>query len=193
MEFHELLNECLAAIKNGDETKFYDLVQLTYGPLKSVAKRYLNNESHARAVVSEVYEKIYRYAARYDTSKKAFTYLWQIVKHKAYDYNKKEKHKTVNIDDISLFDQTDHYERVDTKMDVERAVTLLKNPDKQIVEWTFNHDMTQEEIAQRLGISKSAVCQRLSKAKKKLSKYFDDAKHFERPNSISDKTQGEKL
>ena len=173
MTYYERLNECLAAIKRGDQTKYSELHHLTYGPLINVAKSYLIDKSYAETVMSDLYLRIYLYADRYDTSKDAFNYLWQIVKNKAFDYNKESlKNNTVNIDDVPICDSIDPYERANARMDVAKALKRIGHIDALIVIWTYKDELTQEEIAKRLGISKSAVCQRLSKTKEKLSKYL---------------------
>ena len=173
MTYNEMLNECLAAIKRGDQTKYSELHHLTYGPLLSVAKSYLIDKSCAETVMSDLYYKIYLYADRYDTSKDALSYLWQIVKNKAFDYNKKYlKNNTVNIDDIPIFDKIDPYERAESRIDVSKALKRVGNTNAMIVIWTYRDGLTQEEIGKRLRITKSAVCQRLSKTMEKLSEYL---------------------
>ena len=173
MTYNEELNQCLAAIKNGDETQFADLHRLTYGPLKNVAKSYLIDKSYADAVVNDLYYKIYRYAARYDTSRDALTYLWQIVKNKAFDYNRRyKKDKWINIDDIPISDIIDPYELVNVKIDLERALGRLKMKEQLIIIWTYTDGLTQEEIGKRLDVSKSAVNQRLKKIKNKLREFL---------------------
>lgn len=173
MTYNEKLNECLAAIKNGDKTKYFELHQLTYGPLLNVAKSYLIDKSYAETVMSDLYYRIYLYADRYDTSKDAKVYLWQIVKHKAFDYNKQcIKNNTINIDDVQILDKIDPYERANARMDIRKALKRVELKNAMIVIWTYRDGLTQDEIAERLGISKSAVCQRLSKTIKKLSEYL---------------------
>ena len=173
MTYKEKLNECLAAIKRGDQTKFNDLVRLTYGPLITVAKRYLFDKSCAEMVVSDLYYRIYIYADHYDTSKDALTYLWQIVKRKAYDYNKQYlKNNAANIDEVQLTDAIDPYERVNAKIDIADALRRIGVVNTMIIVWTYRDGLTQEEIGQILSISKSAVCQRLNKIKKKLLDYL---------------------
>ena len=173
MTFNEQLNECLAAIKHGDQTKYAQLHQLTYGLLMNVAKSYLIDKSYAETVVSDLYLRIYLYADRYDTSKDALSYLWQIVKNRAYDYNKRQlKENTVNIDDVQIFDKNDQFERANARMDVIEALKRVGHTNAMIVIWTHRDGLTQEEIGERLNISKSAVCQRLSKTMEKLSKYL---------------------
>ena len=174
MTYNEMLNECLAAIKRGDETKFYELHHLTYGPLLKVARSYLMDKSDADAVMSDLYFRIYRYADHYDVSKDAQAYLWQIVKNRAFDYNKQHlKNNTVSIDDVQIFDEIDQFERADTRIDISKALSRVDDTNALIFVWTYRDKLTQEEIGQRLGISKSAVCQRLSKTKEKLSQYLN--------------------
>ena len=173
MTYNERLNECLAAIKHGDQTKYNDLHHLTYGPLMNVAKSYLIDKSYADTVMSDLYYRIYLYADRYDTTKDAKSYLWQIVKHKAFDYNKMcFKNNTVNIDDLPIFDQIDPYERANDRIDVAKALKRVGHTNAMIVIWTYRDGLTQEEIGQMLKITKSAVCQRLSKTIEKLSEYL---------------------
>ena len=173
MTYDEKLNECLAAIKHGDKTKYFDLHHLTYGPLKNVAKSYLIDKSYADTVMSDLYFRIYLYADNYDTSKDAKTYLWQIVKNKAFDYNKQRlKSKTINIEDVPIFDKNDQYERVETRIDVSKALKRVGHTNAMIVVWTYRDGLTQEEIGKRLRMTKSAVCQRLSKTMDKLSEYL---------------------
>ena len=173
MTYKEQLNECLAAIKNGDHSKYCEFHHLTFAPLINVARRYLIDKSYAETVMSDLYMKIYLYADRYDTSRDAQAYLWQIVKNKAYDYNRQcLKNKTVDIESVQLFDNVDQFERANARIDVNKALKHVGYDNAMIVIWTYTDELTQEEIGQMLGISKSAVCQRLNKTKKKLMEYL---------------------
>lgn len=175
MTYHEQLNDCLAAIKNDDQTRYEEFHQLTYAPLLNVAKSYLIDKSYAEAVISDMYLNIVRYAGHYNPSREAYRYLWQIVKNKCFDYNKQQlKNKTVNIDDIPIFDKVDHFERADMKMDVANALSRLGDKNALIVAWMFRDGLTQEEIGERLGITKSAVCQRLGRIFRDLKTYLKD-------------------
>ena len=173
MTYNQMLNQCLTAIKGGDQTKYSELHHLTYAPLINVAKSYLIDKSYADTVMSDLYLRIYLYADHYDTSKDALTYLWEIVKNKAFDYNRKHlKANTVNIDDIQLCDKTDQFERVNARIDIAKALKRVGHTNALIVIWTYRDGLTQEEIGKRLKISKSAVSQRLSRTMAKLSEYL---------------------
>lgn len=173
MTYNEKVNECLAAIKNGDHTKFSELYYLTYARLKSVAQSYLINKSQAEYVLSDVYQRIHIYADRYNTSKSAITYLWQIVKNRAFDYNRQLlKNKTVSLDEIEIAEKIDPFELENAKIDIAKALTKLDPTNALIIVWTYRDGLTQDEIGERLKITKSAVCQRLSKSRKKLFEYL---------------------
>ena len=173
MTYNETLNEYLAAIRDGDETKFNDFVSFTYGPFLNVAKMYLFDKSEAESVMTDVYLKLYRYADRYDTSRNAKSYIWQIVKNKAIDYNKQRyKHQAINIEDIPVMDNVDHYDRAITRADLLNALSKIEPKNAWIFVWVCMQDHTQDEVAEKLNISKSAVSQRLTKTKKKLSEYL---------------------
>ena len=172
-QFHEEVTECLLAIKNDDETQFERLCNLTRPPLLRLAKRYLRNDSFYEDVVSEVYINIVKYAASFNPSKEndGFSYLWTIVRNNASDINKDIlKHQAANIDDISIFDKGDQFERANLKMDINNALKKVGYINAMIILWTYKDDLKQEEIAEMLGISKSAVSQRLTKTKEKLRK-----------------------
>ena len=174
MTYREKLNECLAAIKHGDQTRYYELHHLTFGPLVNVAKMYLIDNSYAEIVVSDMLYSIYRYADRYDTTKDALAYLWQIVKHRAFDCNKKHrKDNWISIDELPICDNADPYERANAKMDIERALRRVRDTDRLIVTLTYRDGLTQEEIGERLDMTKSAVCQRLKKTLNKLREYLN--------------------
>ena len=166
------VSECLAAIKNGDETRFERLCKLTNGPLQSVAKRYLVDKSCCEDVVSEVYLNIVKYVDKYTPGRNGFTYLWQIVKNKAFDCNDDYlKHTIVNID-IVCHDTNDEFEESTSQIDLALALKTVGHKNAAIIMWTFKDGLTQEEIGNLLGISKSAVNQRLKSSLKKLLKYY---------------------
>ena len=173
MTYKEKLNECLAAIKHGDQTRYQEFHDLTYGPFLNVARSYLMNKSDATAIMSDLYLRIIYYADKYDTSRDAYTYIWQIVKNRAYDSNKKHlKENTVNIDEVPIIDNIDYFERADIRMDIVRALNCVGHINALIVVWTYRDGLTQTEIGKRLKISASAVCQRLSKTLEKLKIYL---------------------
>ena len=173
MTYNERLSKCLEAIKRGDQTKYQELHEMTFGPLINVAKMYLIDNSHAKAVVLDLYYKIYLYADRYDASKDALSYLWQITKNIAFDYNKRyKKDNWISIEELQIADAIDPYDIVNARIDIQRALSRVRMRDRLIIIWTFRYRLTQEEIGNRLGITKSAVNQRLKKTLNKLREYL---------------------
>ena len=172
-EQREKINKCLAAIKNGDETQFDKLCHLTHAPLITLAKRYLLDKSYAEDAVADVYLNLCLYAKSYTIGKNGYSYLWQIVKNNAYDYNQDYlKHHSVTIDNIDMPDPNNQYEKSISNMDFDIALKRVGYKNAMILLWTFKDGLTQEQIGDMLRVSKSAVNQRLKSALNKLSKYY---------------------
>ena len=167
------VTECLAAIKRGDETQYDRLCELTYSPLQYVAKKYLYDKSLCRDVVSEVYINIIKYIKKYNPRKNGYNYLWQIVKRKAYDCNDDYKRQTIiNVDIVGGSDNNNQFENTISQIDLELALKVVGHINTSIIMWTYQDDMTQEEIGDLLQMTKSAVNQRLKKSMEKLSNYY---------------------
>ena len=171
--FEKEVTACLAAIKRGDETQFDKLCHLTHAPLLTLAKRYLIVKSYAEDAVSDVYLNLYLYAKSYKIGKNGLNYLWEIVKHNAYNYNQDyKKHHSIIIENIDIPDTNNQYEHVISDVDFEIAEKYVGYTNAMILLWTYKYDYTQEQIGDLLGITKSAVNQRLKATLKKLSKYY---------------------
>lgn len=172
-QFELEVTECLTAIKKGDQTKFDRLCRLTYAPLNRLAKLYLIDKSYAEDAVADVYLNICLYADSYTIGRNAYTYLWQIVKNNAYNYNKDYlKHHSLSIEDINVCDEKDQFEKVISDIDFDIACKHVGYTNAMILFWTYRDELTQEVIGEMLGVTKSAVNQRLKGSLKKLLKYY---------------------
>lgn len=171
--FEKEVTECLTAIKNGDETQFDKLCHLTHAPLQTLAKRYLIDKSCAEDAVADVYLNIWLYAQSYKIGKNGYSYLWQIVKNNAYDYNQDhKKHHSVIIENIDIPDPHNQYDQIISDIDFELVEKHVGYTNAMILLWTYKYGYTQEQIGDMLLITKSAVNQRLKATLAKLAKYY---------------------
>lgn len=77
-------------------------------------------------------------------------------------------------DDGSLMDiiaDEDDTERIVTKIDIESLLSRLENEDREIIIMRYVHELTQSQIAKRLGTSQVQISRRLQKLMQKLKKY----------------------
>jgi len=84
---------------------------------------------------------------------------------------------TVYMERLVDQNQTEFTETYENKMVVERAMHTLKEDLREVVRMTYYEDLSQTEIAERLGISQMQVSRRLRKALELLSKSL----HAEKP------------
>ena len=84
---------------------------------------------------------------------------------------------TVYLERLVDQNQVEFTETYENRMVVERALCTLKEELRDVVKMTYYEDLSQTEIAERLGISQMQVSRRLRKALELLSKNL----HVERP------------
>ena len=162
--FGEEVNQYLIAFKNGDRSQFDSFFHKYHDRFLACAVYYLINKDNREDVISETYFKICKYIGSFNAEEDGYNWILKIIQNIAKDQNKKDlRYKKVDIDNIYLAEEHDTYSEVDIEVDLER---LFKNTDYRnyiIAVLAFRKGRTQEEIAGMLGISKSAVCQRMSK------------------------------
>lgn len=162
--FGEDINQYLIAFKEGDRSQFDFFFHKYHDHFLSYAVYYLINKDNREDVISEAYYKICNRIYSFDPGQDGYNWIIKIIQNTARTQNKKElRYKTLNMDAIHLTDGYDPYSEIDIEMDLERLFKASDYRNYVIAVLAFRKGRTQEEIATMLGISKSAVCQRMSK------------------------------
>lgn len=160
----EDINKYLIAFKDGDKSQFDSFFHKYHDRFLSWAVYYLVNKDNREDVISETYFRICKYIHSFNPEEDGYDWILKIIQNIARDFNKKEiRYKTVDIDSIYLAEGYDPYSEIDINIDLER---LFKNTDYRnyiIAVLAFRKGRTQDEIGHMLGISRSAVCQRMVK------------------------------
>ena len=168
------INEYLAAIKNGDSTKLNPLFEMIGGTLALIARIFLDNPDDDWHVVSEVYRRVGRSILTYNTSRDGYTWLYQIVKNTARSHNKTEsKHKTINLNYLESLKQYSPETITAEWIDFCDALKQLDPESKELIIARYIRDIPIKQIARKMRISESAVCQKISKIVAKIKKYCD--------------------
>lgn len=169
--FGEDINQYLIAFKKGDRSQFDTFYHKYHDHFLSWAVYYLVNKDNREDVLSETYLKVCKYIYSFDDEEDGYNWIIKIIQNTARSQNKRDlRYKTVDIDNIYLSVDCDSYSEVDIDIDLEQ---LLKNTDYRnyiIAVLAFRKGRTLEEIAAMLGISKSAVCQRMKKIRAIIEK-----------------------
>lgn len=171
----EKTDEEILQISGKNPHVFAILVSRYESALLRKAKRLVKSREAAEDVVQETFTKVYIYANQFKSMEGASfkSWLYKILINTAYtEYQKKKRRGTVvSIDDgvadmvadpTSLFGDIELRDRV--------AMTLSRIPDSLscILTEYFIEDKPQKQIAQKEGVSLSAIKTRLHRAKKKF-------------------------
>jgi len=170
----QLIEEC----RGGNFNNFRKLIELTSPFAYSVAFRILGNEDQAKDVVQETMITIWQKLKRIKSAEVYKTWIYRIVVNKCYDHMRKRKRNPEFVTD----EQT--WELISNRISVEPSVTLENNETAKIIGILTKklsprqktvfvlsdlEGMSNDEISEITGISKSAVKANLYHARKSIS------------------------
>lgn len=170
----ELIEEC----RGGNFNNFRKLIELTSPFAYSVAFRILGNEDQAKDVVQETMITIWQKLKKIKSAEVYKTWIYRIVVNKCYDHMRKRKRNPEFVTD----EQT--WELISNRISVEPSVTLenseiskiigiltekLSPRQKAVFVLSDLEGMSNDEISEITGISKSAVKANLYHARKSIS------------------------
>ncbi len=174
-KYRKQVNKCLEKMRFGDESGLKELFSCTLQNLLGVAKWYLYDKSFAEDVVAETYEKAARSISSFDCKQDGYNRLYTIAKNTAFTYN--EKHGKITQSELSATDGValpeSEVAASDSRLDARAAIESLGEPDGQIMFLRFYEKATIREIADSVGMSKSAIQTRIKDNVKKLREYFE--------------------
>lgn len=168
----EKINEYLSRLKSG-ENCLKDFIDYSRGYLRYIAYKYLIDKSLVDDVIYLAYDKILCAIQTFDSTKNGQAWIVKITQNEAYKLNRDEISRDVALEDYKkeLSRSFNENERVN-KYDIERAVSLLDEHERTIIEYKVFMGMTVREIAKLMDVPKSTVAYNLKQALKKLERYL---------------------
>jgi RNA polymerase sigma-70 factor (ECF subfamily) len=137
----------------------------------SVVRLITRADHLAQEAVQDTFVRAWQAAGQYDPSRDLGPWLLTIARHAALDLLRRELRPTrggheaeqdAAVEDPGL-------ERVWTAWQVTRAVDRLNDDEALIIRLTFFEELTQSEIAERVGVPLGTVKSRSSRAHKRLA------------------------
>ncbi|NLB89512.1 MAG: sigma-70 family RNA polymerase sigma factor, partial [Syntrophomonadaceae bacterium] len=164
----------------GELSAFEELVNRYKSSVFSIIYRMLGQYQEAEDVSQEVFLTVYQKLYQFDTSKKFGPWIHKIAVNTAISYLRKNR-KVVNLNFDETYMQNEyHYpslhivdpeltiERNELREDIEEAIQQLSENYKVIIILRYQLELTNQEIADTLGISKENVEVRVHRARKAL-------------------------
>ncbi|GEM_PF-193916 len=161
----------LNGIRNGDEQCFRQLFNVYWSKLYLIAKNVLLNQDDAEDIVQEVFLDIWNRREKLDVTNIG-GYMYVAVRH---GIARKLKGRKLTEFHETLFESIQDSLNVETDIAYDDLVAFVKGrisflPDRcrEVFELSRFHHLTNQEIAEKLGISKSTVENQINKALKYL-------------------------
>ncbi len=169
-------NTWLEDARQGNMDAFTQLVETYQRPVFNLCYRMLGDAQEAEDAAQETFWRAYQGMKKYDPSRSFATWLLSIAAHYCIDQQRKRKLPMVDIDILPEEDAPDpspNPERVISKNMENKALhQLLDNLqplDRAAIVLRYWYEMSEEEIAQNLQLSTSAVKSRLFRARRQLA------------------------
>jgi RNA polymerase sigma-70 factor (ECF subfamily) len=159
----------IAAVQQGDQQAWQDIIARYEGRLLSFARRRLAERSEAEDIVQETFLGLMRSLPNYDSARSLETYLFAILRNKIHDYiRRRQKGQRQSLDQLELDDSPDVWIDADTpsgyvakreKLDQQRTalVASLRQWVEGCTEKRRFHDLVIIEMLLVLGLRNKEV------------------------------------
>jgi RNA polymerase sigma-70 factor (ECF subfamily) len=176
-----LIERCL----KGDEKAFETLLDKYRGSVFSICLRMVRNRTTAEDIAQEVFVKVFSALRRYDPAYPFPGWLSRITSNLCIDYLRREKERTVSLDqpsgaDDDLFIQLAsksagpdrEAESREMMAILEEALALMPEHYRIVVVLRHQEQLSYEEISEALGIPLGTVKARIHRARNMIVEHF---------------------
>ena len=169
-------NEWLQGALKGDDTAFANIVETYQRPVYNLCYRMLGDPIDAEDAAQETFWRAYQNLKRYDPQRSFPTWLLSIAAHYCIDQQRKRRIPILSVDLLPEEDAPDpapNPEKVVSTLEetsqIRRLLTCLGPQDRAAVILRYWYEFSEDEIAQTLGLTVSAVKSRLHRARKEMA------------------------
>jgi RNA polymerase sigma-70 factor, ECF subfamily len=166
-------------IAAGDKLAMQALFARHRTPLYRWLLRFVDNETLAEDLLSEVFLDVWRQAGRFEGRSLVSTWLLSIARFKALSARRRrteaeldEKIQTTVADPAN--DPEAAFQEKNRGELLRKALTRVSREHRQIIDLVYYHEKSIEECAQILGIPAATVKTRMFYARKKLAELVKD-------------------
>lgn len=162
----------------GNDEAFAKLVETYQNPVYNLCFRMLGEAGAAEDAAQETFWRAYQNLKRYDPQRSFITWLLSIAAHYCIDQQRKRRIPLFELDEFPDFDLHDpnlpspekQLSLNEEDAALHQLINSLQPTDRAAVILKYWHECSEEEIAEMLTLSVSAVKSRLHRARKQLAK-----------------------
>ncbi len=177
----EQQQQLIERIASGDKAAFEQLFKAFGERVFRYAYRLISDQEKAEEVTNDVMLQVWKNAAKFAGRSKVSTWILGITRHVALNAVRRKEFDTVDIDDApepvveTSASPLVAQDRIKLKTELSRVLTKLSPEHRDVVELTFFHGCSYQEIAEIVGCPTNTVKTRMHHAKKLLSGFLTAA------------------
>lgn len=151
-------------------TKSYEILMLHHqNKILAICKRILLDEHLAEDATQNTMLKIFHHIKKFQYESAFSTWIYAIARNESLQILKKNK-KIYHEDIESLYEEINILEF----LEIERIYELLNEEETELLQLKYESELTNEQIAEQLGISLSACKMRIKRLLEKLNQHFGE-------------------
>jgi len=164
-------------IAAGDEHALEESYRL-HGPMvRSYLRRFVTNDE-ADDLVQTVFMEVWRSRGRVDANRPFEAWLFGIARKRAIDQLRRGHHQVISIDvarELTGADGDQFVDRLAWAAEVRSALSRLSDEQQEVIALSYFGDLTQQQIASRLGVPVGTVKARMARGMRKLANLVEGA------------------
>lgn len=162
-------------LRAGDERALEECYR-QYGPLvRNYVGRFVPRDD-AEDVVQQTFFELWRSRARVDTTRPLVAFVLGIARKRAIDHLRRRKNVVVDVEalrDLVGDDGGGLVERLTWASEVRRGLDALVDEQREALELAYFGDLSQREIAERLGVPLGTVKARMARGMQRLAQRIE--------------------
>lgn len=168
----------VARIAAGDRAAFERLFREYGERVFRYTCRLITDAARAEEVTNDVMLEVWKTAARFEGRSKVSTWILGITRHLALNAVRRKQLDTVDVDDApavadeSAVPAAVSHDRDVLKTALTKALGRLSTDHRDVIELTFFHGLSYQEIADVVGCPENTVKTRMFHARKQLKGYL---------------------
>jgi RNA polymerase sigma-70 factor (ECF subfamily) len=144
---------------------FEELTKRHHNTLFSICLRIIGDSFLAEDAYQNTMIKIFRYIQTFHFESSFKTWAYRIAFNESISIKNTHKHELASVRDYESYEHTNN---LDNELEVEKLLQQVGEEERQILVLKYTVELSNQEIADIMEISLSALKMRLSRAKQKL-------------------------
>ena len=164
------MDELITRVKNGESHYFTNIIKHYEQKVFTTVIRIVKIHATAEDIVQEIFIKVFYNLHKYQTTGSFNAWLYRIVVHYCFDYLRKNKQQSVQIDSEVM--NSDYPEKIillhERNQQLEQLLQQLDETEYMVLLLKYVNELSYDEISEVLQISLNDVRNKLHRSKRKL-------------------------